>query len=129
MREAADAYQTPKHGRTNGTDPSLFGASEQAMREALARHRDLLQRMRESEIPEEPDSSTAKIQIENVPGVQLVTDEDRDCAAMGPVDFAKYVCDKGTLTAEQRGPVALVARDMQVVYDAEVTRRATLTES
>ena len=35
----------------------------------------------------------------------------------------------GRLTTEQRGPVALVARDMQVEYDAEVARRATLTES
>ena len=48
---------------------------------------------------------------------------------MGPVDFAKYLCDAAELTTEQRGPVALVARDMQVAYDAEVARRATLTAS
>ena len=43
MREAADAYQTPEHSQTNATDPSVFGASEHAKQEALARHRDLLQ--------------------------------------------------------------------------------------
>ena len=58
-----------------------------------------------------------------------MTDEDPDCASMGPVDFAKYRCDAAGLTTEQRGPVALVARDMQVAYDEEVARRATLTEA
>ena len=58
-----------------------------------------------------------------------MTDEDPDCASMGPVGLAKYVCDAAELTSEQRGPVALVARDMQVAYDAEVVRRATHTES
>ena len=46
---------------------------------------------------------------------------------MGPADFAKHLCDKGQLTTEQRGPVALVARYMQRVYDIEVARRAKLT--
>ena len=36
MREAADAYQTPEHSQTNATDPSAFGASENAKQEALA---------------------------------------------------------------------------------------------
>ena len=62
-------------------------------------------------------------------GVELGTDEDPECASMGPMEFAKYLCDAATLTTEQRGPVALVARDMQVAYDAEVARRATRTEN
>ena len=49
MREAADAYQTPEHSQTNATDPSVLGASEHAKQEALARHRDLIQRLRERE--------------------------------------------------------------------------------
>ena len=48
---------------------------------------------------------------------------------MGPVGLAKYLCDAAELTTEQRGPVALIARSMRVAYDAEVARRATLTES
>ena len=47
---------------------------------------------------------------------------------MWPIDYAKYLCDKGELTMEQRGPVALLARDMQRVYDGEVARRAKLTD-
>ena len=48
---------------------------------------------------------------------------------MAPVGLAKYPCDAGELTTDQRGPVALIARDIQVAYDAEVARRAALTES
>ena len=42
MREAADAYHTPEHSQTNATDPFLFGASEHAKQEALARHSEFL---------------------------------------------------------------------------------------
>ena len=49
--------------------------------------------------------------------------------AMGPVELAKHLCDQGTLTAEQRGPVALIARDMQKAYDEEAARRARLTDA
>ena len=48
---------------------------------------------------------------------------------MGPADFAKLLCDQGTLTTEQRGQVALLARDMQIVYDKEVARRVKLTDA
>ena len=55
--------------------------------------------------------------------------EDSDMISMGPMQFAKYVCEQGTLTTEHRGPVALVARDMQIVFDEEVARRANLTDA
>ena len=58
-----------------------------------------------------------------------MTDENPNCASMTPVELAKYLCDAGELTTEQRGPVALIARDMQVAYDAELARRAAPTES
>ena len=35
-----------------------------------------------------------------------------------PIAYAKYLCDTAGLTREQRGPVALIARDMQKVYPA-----------
>ena len=132
MREAADAYQTPEHSQTNAVDPSAFGASEHVKQEALARHREKLQRLRESH----EDASTCEAETKdgqqtsrNEAGVELVTDETPNSACMGPVDLAKYLCDAAGLTTEQRGPVALIARDMRVAYDAEVARRAALTES
>ena len=64
-------------------------------------------------------------QTTNEVGVELASDEPRKL--MRPMDYAKYLCDKAELTLEQRGPVALVTRDMQQVYDGEVARRAKLT--
>ena len=132
MREAADAYQTPEHSQTHAVDPSVFGASEHAKREALARHREILHRLtesRENASTCEAETEDAKQTSVNQVGVELVTDENPNCACMGPADLAKYRCDAAELTTEQRGPVALIARDMQVIYDAEKARRAALTEN
>ena len=49
--------------------------------------------------------------------------------AMGPINFAFFFCEQGTPTTEQRGPMALAARDMQIVFDEEVARRANLTDA
>ena len=65
----------------------------------------------------------------NEVGVEVVPHEDAHLTSMGPADFAKYLCDEGQLTTEQRGPVALVARDMQRVYDIEVARQTKLTDA
>ena len=65
MREAADAYQTPEHSQTNAADPSVFGASEHAKQEALARHREILQRLRESR--------------ENAPTCEAETEDCQPC--------------------------------------------------
>ena len=132
MREAADAYGRPEHSQTNATDPSTFGASEHEKQAALDRHRQLLQRLRETEerTPAgETQSEDARLTSTNEVGVEIAKDEYLDTASMSPVDLAKYLCDKGKLTAEQRGPVALLARDMQRAYDEEVARRATLTDA
>jgi hypothetical protein len=131
MREAAEAYQTPEHSQTNATDPSVFGAAELRKQLALAHHRDRLQRLRgntETASTCEAETEEAKQTAWKELGVEVMKDEDTDCASMVPVHFAKSLCDAAGLTIEQCGPVALIARDMQVAYDAEVARRATLTE-
>ena len=131
MREASDAYQTPEHSQTNATDPSVFGASEHRKQAALARHRQCLQKLREGsgDAPVgEIETEDAKQASSNEAGVALVTDEDLSCAPMSTMKFAKYLCDAAELTTEQRGPVALIARDMQDAYETEVARRASLTE-
>ena len=132
MREAADAYKTPEHSQTNAEDPSLFGASEPKKHDALARHREIIQRLKQSRenAPTcEAETEDAKQPSRSEVGVELETDENPNCACMAPVELAKYLCDAAELTTEQRGPVALIARNMQDAYDAEIARRATLTES
>ena len=132
MREAADAYQTPEHLQTNAEDPSWFGAAEHKKQDALTRHRESIQRLKESrenavtcEAETEEANQTSRSEV----GVELETDENPINACKTPVELAKYLCDAAELTTEQRGPVALIARSMQSAYDAEVARRATLSES
>ena len=60
--------------------------------------------------------------------MKVVPDEAEDLLSLGPVAYAKSLCDTTGLTREQRGPVALIARDMQTAYEAEQQRRATLTD-
>ena len=128
MREAADANETLDHTQTNATDPSAFGASEQEKNKSLAHHRELLQKLRESveKTPTcETQSGNATTSTLNEVGVEPVPVEDTDWTSMGPIDFAKYLCDQGTLNGDQwrwlRG-------DMQIVFDEEVAKRANLTD-
>ena len=132
MREAADAYGTPAHSHTNATDPTAFSGSEHTKNASLAHHRDLLQKLRESSEKEptcEAGSGEALQSSSNEVGVELMQSEEADWTSLGPVDLAKRLCYEGGLTTEQRGPVALVARNMQMAYDDEVTRRAKLTDA
>ena len=127
MREAADAYQTPEHSQTNAVDPSLFGASEHAKQEALARHREILQRLRESRENAstcEAETEDAKQTSWNEVGDELVADENPNYACMGPVDLAKYLCDLAELTIEQRGYLSnLVARTADFGFDYALSGR------
>ena len=41
---------------------------------------------------------------------------------MGPLAFAKHLCIKAELTLEQKGPVVLIARDMQGLYNQELEK-------
>ena len=93
MREAADAYQTPEHSQTNAEDPSLFGASEQKKQDALARHREIIQRLKESRENAstcEAETEDAKQTSRSEVGVELETDENPNCEYMSPVELAKY---------------------------------------
>ena len=108
MLEAAEAYHTPEHSQTNATDPSAFGASEHAKQEALARHRDLLQRLRqirENAFTCEAETQDAKQTSRHEVGVELVTDEYPDCASMGPMDLAKIFmrCGRAHIRTSRTG--------------------------
>ena len=120
MRQAADAYEIPDHTQTNATDPSAFGAAEQKKHTSLAHHRKLLQKLRESvekTPPCETQTGNATTSTSNEVGIEFGPVEDTDMTSMGPKHFAKYFGEQRTLTTEQRRPVALVTRDMQIVFD------------
>ena len=111
-----------------------LGDAEHDKVTALARHRDLLEQARDQHATAPDDSSAgqhAAEQAQEVPQaavVKVVPDEAEDLLSLGPVAYAKSLCDTMGVTREQRGPVALIARDMQTAYEAEQQRRDTLTE-
>ena len=129
MREVSDAFGAPQHLRAQGHQVSRFGAAEHDKVTALARHRDLLEKARYQHEAAPADSSVgqnAAAQAQEVPqeaDVKVVPDETEDLLSLGPVAYAKSLCDKTGLTREQRGPVALIAREMQTAYEAERQRR------
>ena len=131
MKQAAEVFGSPAPWEPNDSEPSAFGAAEHEKNNALARHRTILEELRNRADPERiVDEASEERADWNVSyeGVELVQDTDEDTQSMDPVAFAKYLCDEAKLTREQRGPVALVARDMQKVYKQEQARRARLTE-
>ena len=130
MREVSDAFGAPQHLRAQGHQVSRFGAAEHDKVTALARHRDLLEKKARDQHETAPADSSAgqnaAKQAQAVPqeaDVKVVPDEAGDLLSVGPVVYAKSLCDKAGLTREQRGPVALLAHDMQTAYEAEQQRR------
>ena len=134
MKEIFHVFGSPQHPQAKGLDPSHFGAAEHERRAAVARHRecfealkaqqvDNLETTQAQQIPE--DASAAPDHAD----VELMHEADTDTETMGPIDFAKWLSKRGELTLEQRGPVALIARDMQKAYDDEMKRRENLPAS
>jgi len=134
MREMMDTFGIPKHLQTNGRDPSCFGAAEHEKTAALANHQTCLETLRdqrENNPIVENGMDEATVAAVQEAGVEVLQDADENLEMLGPVDLAKRLCDKSTppLTLEQRGPVALIARDMEKAYEIENQRRASLTEA
>jgi hypothetical protein len=132
MRQAAETLGPTTSWRPRHDEPSRFGAADHERQAALAHHRALLEKLRQEEDP----ADTTEQAPENTPEdttpeerVELVDEEDETMLFRDPVSFAKHLCDLGELTREQRGPVALLARDMQQVYEQELARRALLTDA
>ena len=134
MREASDAFGVPQHLRADGREVSKFGASEHDRQAALAQHRECLERLRAQaeHLPAEGEAGEAAAaqpqEEEREADVTIVTEDGEDLSSLGPVAYAKKLCDRASLTLEQRGPVALIAREMQIAFEAEQERRAKLTE-
>ena len=59
--------------------------------------------------------------------MERVEARDGSSEPLEPAALAQRLCVEAELTLEQRGPVALIARDMQRAYEAEMQRRTNLT--
>jgi len=132
MRQAADVFGAMSPWRARHEEPSAFGAAEHDRQAALAQHRALLERLRQQEdTPDTTENADAQMLEHPKPDerVELVDEDDEATRFSDPVSYAKHLCDQAELTQEQRGPVALLARDMQTVYGHELARRALLTDA
>ena len=103
----------------------------------MARHRATLETLRAQQTvgakereAREASSDGATEHAERLPRVEGISDEDdEEACKLGPIAYAKLLCERAGLTGEQRGPVALIARDMDKVYQEEMKRRENLTEA
>ena len=132
MRQAAEVFGSMEPWQANHAEPSAFGAAEHERQAALAWHRSILETLRQQE-----EQAGAKESIDEAAPehpmpeecVEFVEDGDDATLFNDPVSFAKHLCDQAGLTREQRGPAALLARDMLKVHEQEVRRRAQLTDA
>ena len=100
---------------------------EEHLATAIANHKAKLEALR---LKSEPllyhDQAESGAQAANLPAeaaVEVIEEVDEDTAQMGPMAFAKHLCIKAALTSEQKGPVLLIAKDMQHLYDQELVNR------
>jgi len=131
MRQAAEILGPTTPWQARHEEPSAFGTAEHERQAALTQHRALLEMLRQEDNPANMAETANEETPENTrheERVELVDDEDETMRFSDPVSCAKHLCDQGKLTREQRGPVALLARDMQHVYEEELARRALLTD-
>lgn len=130
MREVNDAFGTPEHLHTRGSEPSVFGAAEHEKAAALAHHEACLEALRtqgEDKLAAQEPLPEATSLAPQEPEVMLQSAHaEKDAEPQEPAAYAKWLCDRGALTREQRGPVALIAREMQLEYDKETRRRERL---
>ena len=132
MRQAAEVLGAMTQWQPNRSEPSRYGAAENKKQEDLAKHRAFLEQLRQQEDRADTTANPSEDVHDHLisqEGVELVEKEDDAKRFSDPVSYAKHLCDEAHLTREQRGPVALLAKDMQNVYTQEVERRAQLTEA
>ena len=109
---------------TDRSEPSALCAAESKRQAALAVHKAILEQLREQDnlklmkentAEEASDHHEDPCQQGPEGSVKLMEKDDNAMHFSDPISYAKYLCDNAGLTREQRGPVALIARDMQKV--------------
>ena len=87
-----------QHIRKQTLQIRLHSVLRSTKNQSLAHHRELLQKLRESneKTPTcETESGDAMQSSSNEVGVELLQVEDADWTTMVPIDYATYLCDNG----------------------------------
>jgi len=78
-----------------------------------------LRQQQDTEVPHEPIESDAQVQMLTEEAAELLQSIPTDLAAAGPVAFAKHLVEAATLNQDQRTPVALIAKEMQMAWEKQ----------
>jgi hypothetical protein len=78
-----------------------------------------LRQQQETEVPQEPIESFTQVQLLTEEAAELLQSIPTDLASAGPIAFAKHLVEAATLNQDQRTPVALIAKDMQMAWEKQ----------
>ena len=90
--------------------------------EALQHQKTTAESMRQpqdTEVPHELNEACAQVQMLTEEAAELLQSIPTDIAADGPIAFAKHLVDAATLNQDQRAPVALIAKEMQMAWEKQ----------
>ena len=90
--------------------------------EALQHQKTTAESMRQpqdTEVPHELNEACAQVQMLTEEAAELLQSIPTDIAADGPVAFAKHLVDAAALNQDQRAPVALIAKEMQMAWERQ----------
>ena len=90
--------------------------------EALQHQKDTAENMRrqqDTEVPDELTEASEDVQLLTEEAAALLQRLPKDIAAAGPVALAKNLVEAATLNQDQRAPVALIAKEMQMAWEKQ----------
>ena len=93
-----------------------------AIHEALQHQKTTAQTLRQqqdTEVATEQNEAHAEVHLLTQEAAELLQSLPTDLAASGPVAFAKHLVEAATLNQDQRAPVALIAKDMQIAWEKQ----------
>ena len=78
-----------------------------------------IRRQQDVEMPCEQNESKPEVQMLTQEAVEMLQSVPCNLAASGPIAFATHLVQAATLNQDQRAPVALVAKEMQIAWGRE----------
>ena len=73
-----------------------------------------MRQQQDTEVPHESVELDAQVQMLTEEAAELLQSIPTDLAAASPVAFAKHLVEAATLNQDQRAPVALIAKEIQM---------------
>ena len=104
------------------TQPHENKALGITIHEALQHQKSTAETLRQQQDTEElhePIESCTQVQMLTDEAAELLQSIPTDLASAGPVAFAKHLVEAATLNQDQRTPVALIAKDMQIAWEKQ----------